>query len=102
MTSSLGVMVVYWSWYTYYSYDSDSLVYDDQTGVCLVLTVVFLVAVLPVCIHYRNIELEQVSRTRESADKETRRQARPHRRHHCRERDRSPPPKYQESLTGPQ
>ena len=88
-------MVVYWSWYTYYSYDSDSLVYDDQTGVCLLLTGTFLLALLPVCLHYRNIELHQ---DQEADQGKTRRHLRPHRRHAGQHRDRSPPPKYQETV----
>ena len=100
MTSSLGVIVLYWSWYTYYSYDSDSLVYDDQTGVCLVLTGTFLLALVPVCLHYRNIELTQDTGAGEG-DK-TRRHLRHHRRHADQHRDRSPPPKYQETVISQQ
>ena len=32
MTSSLGVLVLYWGWYSYYSHDSDTLVHSDQVS----------------------------------------------------------------------
>ena len=32
MTSSLGVVVLYWGWYSYYSHDSDTLVHSDQVS----------------------------------------------------------------------
>ena len=100
MTSSLGVVVLYWSWYTYYSYDSDTLVYEDQTGTCLAITFIFLLLLLPVCLHYRSVELQLSGGGGPSADERDCHRVgdakRHHHRHH-RHRDRSPPPKYHES-----
>ena len=100
MTSSLGVVVLYWSWYTYYSYDTDTLVYEDQTGTCLVITFIFLLLLLPVCLHYRSVELQLSAGDAHNVDDRDRHRVgdikRHHHRHH-RHRDRSPPPKYHES-----
>ena len=96
LTSSLGVIVLYWSWYAYYNYDSDRLVYEDQTGLCLVITLIFLLLLGPVCLNYRNIELLSHHGRASAANKRTRGHQ-----HRERERPRSPPPKYQESLGGP-
>lgn len=101
MTSSLGVVVLYWSWYTYYSYDTDTLVYEDQTGTCLVITFIFLLLLLPVCLHYRSVELQLSGGDTHNVDDRDRHRVgdikRHHHRHH-RHRDRSPPPKYHESF----
>ena len=97
LTSSLGVIVLYWSWYAYYNYDTDRLVYEDQTGLCLVLTLIFLVLLGPVCLNYRNIELLSQHGRASSGTKRTRRRS-----DRERERARSPPPKYQETQGGPQ
>lgn len=102
MVSSLGVVVLYWGWYAYHSNDSDdmSYVYDDMTGLGLIVTLIFLVLLIPVCLHYRSIELQQgggsqsVDRERQG-DIKTRRNQHRHDRH--RNRERSPPPKYHES-----
>lgn len=96
LTSSLGVIVLYWTWYAYYNYDTDRLVYEDQTGLCLLLTLVFLVLLGPVCLNYRNIELTTQQAGTRAGTKRTRGQN-----YRERERARSPPPKYQESLGGP-
>ena len=96
LTSSLGVIVLYWTWYAYYNYDTDRLVYEDQTGLCLLLTLVFLVLLGPVCLNYRNIELTTQQAGTRAGTKRTRGQN-----YRERERARSPPPKYQESLAGP-
>ena len=98
LTSSLGVIVLYWSWYAYYSYDSDRLVYEDQSGLCLGLTLIFLLLLGPVCLNYRNIELTLNPRGSEG-NKRTRGQSG---RQRNRDRERSPPPKYQETLAGSQ
>ena len=100
MTSSLGVVVIYWGWYTYYSYDSDTLVYDDQTGTGLAITMIFLLLLLPVCLQYRTIELQLAGGgTHDDGDRhgdiKIQRHHLRHERH--RQRDRSPPPKYHES-----
>ena len=95
MTSSLGVVVIYWGWYSYYTYDTDTLVYDDQTGTGLVVTMVFLVLLLPVCLHYRSIELQQDVDTENDRQEDVKIHRHRHERH--RHRDRSPPPKYHES-----
>ena len=100
MTSSLGVIVLYWGWYTYYSYDSDTLVYDDQTGTCLVITLVFLLLLLPVCLQYRSIELHLARGGGGGGHHDEDREAKRHHHHRQdrqRQRDRSPPPKYHES-----
>ena len=95
LTSSLGVIVLYWSWYTYYSYDNDtSLLYDDKNGVCFVLTLIFLLLLGPVCLNYRNIELNTQEGRTSAGTKRTRAQGRQRERG----RARSPPPKYQEAL----
>ena len=102
MVSSLGVVVLYWGWYAYHSNDSDdmSYVYDDMTGLGLIVTLIFLVLLIPVCLHYRSIELQQgggsqsVDRERQGDIKTRRNQ---HRQDRHRNRERSPPPKYHES-----
>jgi len=94
MTSSLGVLVMYWAWYTYYSYDSDTLVYDDQTGVCIAISLSFLVLLLPVCLQYRSLELQSISADQGEGRESRKAEGRQERQH----RDRSPPPKYQESF----
>ena len=93
LTSSLGVIVLYWSWYAYYSYDTDRLVYEDQTGLGLGLTLIFLLLLGPVCLNYRNIELTLHHQRGSEGNKRTRGPGTRER-----ERGRSPPPKYQESL----
>ena len=84
---------MYWAWYTYYSYDSDTLVYDDQTGVCIAISLSFLVLLLPVCLQYRSLELQSISADQGEGRESRKAEGRQERQH----RDRSPPPKYQES-----
>merc|ERR1719282_919423 len=74
--------------YASHSNDSDdmSYVYDDMTGLGLIVTLIFLVLLIPVCLHYRSIELQQgggsqsVDRERQG-DIKTRRNQHRHDRH---------------------
>lgn len=98
MTSSLGVVVLYWGWYSYYSHDSDTLVHSDQTGTCLVITAIFLLLLLPVCLHYRGLELHHHSAGGGHGSSDTSAKLRHHGPRGHRHRERSPPPKYHESF----
>ena len=64
-----------------------------RTG--LVVTMIFLVLLLPVCLHYRSIELQQNADTETEGQEDVKIHRHRHERH--RPRDRSPPPKYHES-----
>jgi len=60
ITSSLAVMISYWCWYAYSSYYCEELsVYDNQaSSIGLLLTVLYLLLLLPVLLLYRSLELD--------------------------------------------
>lgn len=95
ITSSLAVMISYWCWYGYSSYHSEDLaVYDDQaSSIGLLLTVLYLLLLLPVLLLYRSLELDQTQTLDQQPTKIER---------HNWGHTRRPPPKYHESFQFPQ
>jgi len=71
LASSLGVVVVYWSWYLYNKYaDTDYPVFEEQVGeVGSILTILYIILILPTMLLYRTMEMAPTDTTDRRGDR---------------------------------